>query len=86
MLILLQEILEAWYMDHYDKPYPTNGEIEKLATETQLSVPNTRRWFSLRRIDTYKDIAYENRCNQSNYDTLENGRCARLGIKTSNRI
>jgi hypothetical protein len=38
-------ILYQWFIDHADSPYPTQGEKESLAKQTNLTVKQVSAWF-----------------------------------------
>jgi hypothetical protein len=40
-----RSILYQWFIDHADSPYPTQGEKEALAIQTNLTVKQVNAWF-----------------------------------------
>ncbi len=51
-------VLEKWYQDNFNHPYPSDTVVKKLTAECDLTCAQVKKWMANKRVRSYNTLSY----------------------------
>ena len=52
------DVLEVWYHQNINHPYPSDTQVKQLSTDGQISVVQVKKWMANKRVRSFNTLAF----------------------------
>jgi hypothetical protein len=65
------QLMEQWYLENYDHPYPNLESIERLAAEGEIRVTQVKKWMANKRVRSNNTLSYNQSVHPKRMKSME---------------
>ena len=73
-------VLTDWYNQHFNHPYPSDQDLQQLATAGDITVTQVKKWMANKRVRSYNTLAFNGSIHPKKLKRLQREHMARLRV------